>query len=89
MQQQDAQGMLRRHFFSPNSADDQQTRVWVEAQQKVQPFERLLVAPLQVVDQQQQRLRRGEHSACERLEESLALAVLGHRFIRRQIRLLS
>ena len=45
----------------------------------MQPFERLLIAPLQVVDQQEQRLRRSEHGLRKGLEESEPLTEFGQR----------
>src|SRR5579885_168224 len=71
--------MVPRRVFQARAANDEQTRGRIEAQEEVQPFERLLIAPLQVIDQQQQWLRHGEYGLRERLEEPLPLAILADR----------
>ena len=53
MQQEGAQRMVRRQFFLAGAPDDEQSCRGVEAQQKMQPFQRFLIAPLQVIDQQE------------------------------------
>ena len=72
--------MSRSDFFRTHGADDQQGRAGVEAQQVVQPLQRVLIAPLQIVEQQEQRLLSAEGGASQRLEELLALPLLGQRF---------
>src|SRR5258708_29619054 len=50
----------------------------------MQPFEGFLVAPLQIVDHEQNRLWSREHRPRQRLEEALALTILTHWFALRQ-----
>ena len=54
------QGFERRvvgSLFGAHCAQDQKLRPRLEAQQVMQPFERVAVAPLQIVDHQQERVR--------------------------------
>ena len=53
MQQEGAQRMGRRQFFRAGAPNDEQSRQGVEAQQKMQPCQRFLIAPLQVIEQQE------------------------------------
>src|SRR5260370_41413465 len=50
----------------------------------MQPFEGFLVAPLQIVDHEQNRLWSREHRPSQRLEEAPALTILTHWFALRQ-----
>ena len=53
MQQKVAQRMVRWQFFLAGATDDEQSCHRVEAQQKMQPFQRFLIAPVQVIEQQE------------------------------------
>ncbi len=68
--------MLISHFLRAQRAHQEQRCLWVEAQQVVQPFQRLLITPLQIVEQQQQRLARGQGRSRQRLKQVLALPTL-------------
>src|SRR6185437_269094 len=83
--QQGVQRMLGANFLRARCAYQQEGRVGCEAQEKVQPLQRFFVAPLQVVDEQQQRAGSRTYGACERLKESLALPIFTDWQGRRQI----
>ena len=53
MQQEGTQRMLRQQFFLAGAPNDEQSRHGIEAQQKMQPGKRFLIAPLQVIDHQE------------------------------------
>ncbi len=77
--EQGRQGMLCAYLLGAGGADDEQPRPRIEAQEVVQPLQRFLVAPLQIVDQQQQRLACLQNCTGQALEESLAWPILGQR----------
>src|SRR3954451_15054203 len=72
------------HFLGTQSADNKQTRLRVETQEIMQPFQRLLVTPLQVVQHQQKRLAGGQNGVGQGFKETLALPTLAHGFRARQ-----
>ena len=78
--------MTGSHVFRANSAHDEQSRLTVKAQQVVKPLQCLLIAPLEIIDQQHQRLGSGKHGAGQGLEKPLALPMLGEPFGPREIR---
>jgi hypothetical protein len=80
--------MSRSDLFGSHGADDEQGRARVEAQHVVQPLQRVLIAPLQIVEQQEKRLL-SEGGVRQRLKELLALPVLGQRFRVRDVRSLA
>ena len=69
--------MVGRRLLTAGRAENEDGAARLKAQQEMQPLQRLLVTPLQVVDPQQQRRRRGEHAARQRFEKALAPPVLG------------
>ena len=64
MQQEGPQRVVWRQFVLAGATDDQQSCHGIETQQKVQPFQRFLIAPLQVIDQQELWLWCEEDGAC-------------------------
>ena len=60
-------------LFNSSCACDEQLRLRLQTQQVVQPLHCFLVAPLQVVDEQQQGMRTTQYGAGKRLEKVVAL----------------
>ena len=77
--QQRLERMREVELLRARSPEDQQARLRVEAGEEVKPLEGLAVAPLQVVDQQQQRWRGEERCPGQALEEAQAVTELRHR----------
>src|SRR5579864_6121578 len=78
--------MASVHFLRAQRCDKQQWSVLPKMQQEVQPFQRLPVAPLDIVEQQEERFMPANHSARECLEHMLALPVLRQRVWTAQLR---
>jgi len=72
-------GVLGRHLLAALGGEEQQARVHAVIDQIEQPVERLGVAPLQVVEQQDERLRVRRHCAQQGVVEMLALPAFGQR----------
>src|SRR5579884_4100668 len=72
------QGMAGHDFLGAYRAHEEQSRTLVEAQQIMEPFQSLVVAPLQVIKQEQQGLAGIQYSASKRFKEMPALPSLGH-----------
>ena len=70
------QGMSREHLLRAHSSNDEQACVRRKAKQVVQPFQCLRVAPVQVIQHEEQRLTGAEQRTREGLEEALALPAL-------------
>lgn len=73
------EGMAAAGFFGADCPHDERLGGGIAAEQEMEPFERVGVAPLQVVDHQQERLARAAHGGDEGLEEMVALPALGQR----------
>ena len=58
--------------------EDEQARLGIEPGEEVEPLEGLAVAPLQVVDEEEQGLRSREHRPGQALEEAQPVAELRH-----------
>jgi len=56
----DAERRVIRLLFRPDRADDKRAEILRRAKKEMQPFERVRVAPLEIVDHEQQPSRRGE-----------------------------
>ena len=78
--------MLGVELLRARGPENEQSRVGIEAGEEMEPLEGFAVAPLQVVDQQQQGLRSQKHRPGEALEEAQPVAELRHGRGPRQIR---
>ena len=67
--------------------EDEQARVGIEPGEEMEPLEGLAVAPLQVVDEEEQGRRSREHRPGQALEEAQPVAELRHGRGPRQVRL--
>src|SRR5262249_58142953 len=65
-------------LFRTRRAQDEQPRSGIEAGEEMEPLEGLAVAPLQVVEQEQQGGRRREHGSGQALEEAPTVAEIRH-----------
>jgi hypothetical protein len=65
--------MLGHDLPGTERAKEENPCLLIEAQEVVEPFERLLVTPLQIIEEQQQGLRRKQNRSRQCLEEALAL----------------
>src|SRR5580704_17078559 len=73
-------------FFGAHRAVDQITRAGCRAKNILEPFDRIAVRPLQVVEDEDEGRRRSE-SLCKRLEEAQTLPAL-ELLVRRKVRTL-
>src|SRR5437763_1781694 len=78
--------MLVRQFLGAQRPHDEQASVWNKAQQIVHPCQGLSVAPLQVVEQKQERSMGAKESTCQSFKQALTLPVLFKWTRRRQVR---
>src|SRR6266566_274089 len=77
--------MFRECLLCPHRPNEEQVCPWLKTQQVMHPFQGLVIAPLQVVKQEQQWLTVGaaacpcpQHCACQGHKKVLALPTLRH-----------
>src|SRR5690348_5807542 len=80
------QWMPWQDLFQARRSQEQELCVWLMPQQIMEPLQGFLVAPLQVVQQQQQWLRRAEQRVCQSSKELLTLPAFGQGSRPREIR---
>src|ERR1700678_3872800 len=71
--------MVATSFPCPYGSQHQETVTPRGSKQEVQPVERIVIAPLQVIDQQQEWLRRQAECGTHRLVKMKALPLLRER----------
>src|ERR1700678_780034 len=71
--------MVATSFPCPYGSQHQETLTPRGSKQEVQPVERIVIAPLQVIDQQQEWLRRQAECGTQRLVKMKALPALRER----------
>ena len=79
------QGMSGQQLLRTHRSDEEQACRQLKTQQVMQPLQSLVVTPLQIIEQEQQRLTVEavaspcpQHGTCERLKKVLALPPLRH-----------
>ncbi len=72
------EGAVLVQLLGAAGTHDQQWPLWVEAQQVVEPLQRLAAAPLQVIDDQDLGLAGAKHSLGKGLKEALATPGFNH-----------
>ena len=68
--------MVAPHFFTAIGANDEQRLGWLKAKQEAQPFQRVTVTPLQVIDNEKARLLLGAKNARQRFMEKASLGAV-------------